>query len=102
MFNYPETITYWTPASNDGAGGFTYVPGVKVAARVAYKSKVVIDDQGKQVTTKYAVYTEADIPEKAWVYVGDAEGDAEPPDEARVVLEKSAVPSFTTAKRVMI
>lgn len=96
-----ETITYWTISGNDGTG-VTYSTGTAIYARVATHSEISVDDQGKELRTRFAVYAETLIPEKSYIFFGDAEGQAAPVPGSREVVATSENKSMSDLRRMLV
>jgi hypothetical protein len=102
MIALTEEITYWEPGANDGTGGITWNAGITVPARVSDKVMVTVGQDGKNISTRYAIYTEAEIKPKSMIFVGNASGQASPTADARMIVELSAVTSMTSLRRYLI
>lgn len=101
MIELNEEITYWTVSGNDGTG-VTFNAGVKVPSRSASHTEMFMEENGKRVQTRYAVYTKVLIPEDSYIFLGDAEGELSPVAGSRVVVGTSEDKTMTTLRRMII
>lgn len=95
-FKLPETVTVWTPAGNDGFGGFTWARS-EMKARTARRAERVKDEKGDVIDTKFIVYSRTLIQTGAFVKKGVVV-DLTPPSDAIKVLMNADNETMTDMK----
>jgi len=98
----PETVTYWIPGVNDGFGGVTWAVGVVVESRTADVSEQVVNKEGVSIVANGAVYTNADIPNGAYISPTESLGAATPTSDAGEVVKESHTRSMSTLHRYLV
>lgn len=101
-FELIQKVTYWTPLTNNGTGGTTWVAGIVVDARVADIDDIVFTPEGKQQHATKAVYTKVIIPIGAKVIEAEHDAVSSPVDGSQLVIKTSRNPSFTDMNRAVL
>lgn len=92
MFDYPETITVWNAATNDGVGRKTWAR-FSYPARIAYKQQKFTDKNGDTAMSTAVCYSDgANLTIDSKVLFGESTAAA-PPSGANDVRALSQIPS---------
>lgn len=65
-----QTAVYWGAPQPDGFGGITYSDPVEISCRWDEKTKVVTDNNGKEIVSKAEVLVTQDVDEEGYLYLG--------------------------------
>lgn len=69
--NMTQTATYWTPGTNDGAGGKSYAAPVTIRCRWQDVQKLFIDMHGETVMSSAIVYPDRVLENSGYLALGD-------------------------------
>jgi len=76
-----QTITYWPPPAETGAGpSATFGSPVAMSGRWEDVQEKALDSQGREIMTKSIGYTENDVVNGGWLALGDHTATASPLD----------------------
>lgn len=99
-FSPDKTATYWTRSAPDGFGEGGWESPVTVNVKIVDRQSLVTTQEGQDVMSKKAYYTDAQVPLYAMIAEGTI-ADAEPTSDADEVLRASANP-FGTSEFVAV
>lgn len=91
-----QVVTKWT-AVDDGFGGYTYTAPQLVMARWEEKGELFRDRNGEEKVSQAIVYLDSASAVGDWLYLGDASGNASPPDGSFEVQAYHKSPDLRSA-----
>lgn len=65
-----QTAVYWANPVSDGYGGTNFTAPVEINCRWDGKTKLITDNQGKQIVSKAQVLLNQDVDEGGYLFLG--------------------------------
>ena len=65
-----QTLTYWSPSSQDGFGGISYSTPVTIKGRYQEENDTYNDFEGEEFISNAVVYTNQELGHNGWIYNG--------------------------------
>ena len=95
----PQTAVYWANPQPDGFGKYTYDAPVEILVRWDDISKVISDNQGREITSNATILLNQDVDEQGYLYLGSlADLDSDPVPltvpKAYMISKKEITPLF--------
>ncbi len=70
--NHKQTVTYWSPGTNDGFGNVIFGAPVFRKARWEDKVELFRDQSGNEVISTATVYLGVDVANKGYLFLGES------------------------------
>lgn len=97
-----QRVTYWLPGSYDDNNEVTYSAGAAIDAKWSESEGLTTNVNGKELNLTLFIYSETEIPKDSLVALGDFDGLATPPDNARAVVDVKSNPSMDTLFKMVL
>lgn len=65
-----QTLTYWSPGTNDGLGGLSFAAPITLACRWQNSNVLFKNVQGKDVVSSAVVYPAQPLLPTGWLFLG--------------------------------
>lgn len=98
-----QTAVYWGGPVNNGTGGYNFDDPIEINVRWEDKQEVLEDDQGNELISRAVVYTNQQLEEQGYLYLGrldDMESASSPSDitGSRRIVQIGSIPSLDASQ----